>query len=84
MAKNFFSNATTAQAVAEMQRAGDLRMKRMAALWISLDAERRAKLEKAFKPDFDKCREAAAKVAAFTPNLAQRAALDVAAGDARN
>ncbi|EHK65963.1 hypothetical protein [Achromobacter arsenitoxydans] len=87
MSTNIFSNATTAQAVAEMTLYGGTGMKRMADLWIVLDGERRATLEAAFKPDFDRYREMAAKgapVALPVPTLAQRAAQDVAARDCRN
>lgn len=87
MTTNIFSNATTAQAVAEMTLYGGTGMKRLADLWIVLDGDRRAMLEAAFKLDFDRYREMAAKgapVPLTVPNLAQRAALDVAAGDARN
>jgi len=87
MSKNIFSTATTAQAVAEMMRFGGNGMKKLAALWIALDADRRAAIEVALKPDFDRYREMAAQgapLALTVPNLAQRAALDVAAGDARN
>lgn len=87
MSKNIFSTATTEQAVAEMMRFGGNGMKKLADLWIALDADRRAAIEVALKPDFDRYREMAAKgapVPLTVPNLAQRAALDLAAGDARN
>lgn len=84
MSKNIFSNATTEQAVAEMTLIGGNGMKKLAACWLAFDPARRAKLEAALKSDFDDYREKAAKAPGFVPNLAQRAALDVAAGDARN
>lgn len=84
MSKNLFSNATTAQAVAEMTLTGGNGMKKLAACWLAFDPERRARLEAALRPDFDFYRELAAKAPDFKPNLAQRAAQDVAAGDARN
>lgn len=87
MCKNLFSNATTVQAVAEMTRYGGTGMKRLADLWIVLDGDRRSVLEAAFKSDFDRYREMAAKgapVPLTVPTIAQRAAQDVAAGDARN
>lgn len=84
MSKNLFSNATTAQAVAEMIRTGGTGMHRLGQLWIVLDPERRAKIEEALQSDFDTYREKAAQAPGFVPNLAQRAMQDVAAGDARN
>lgn len=87
MSKNIFSTATTEQAVAEMMRFGGNGMKKLADLWIALDPERRAAIEVALKPDFDRYREMAAKgapVPLTVPNLAQRAAQDVVALDCRN
>jgi len=85
MSTNIFSSATTPQAVATMQRFGGSGFKALAQCWLCMDPERRARLEAAFKPEFDRYREMAAQesnVAAQT--LAERAALDVAAQDCRN
>ncbi len=86
MSTNLFSSATTTQAVAEMQRYGGDGMKALAQCWICMDDDRRRRLEAAFKPEFDRYREMAAQEREFRAHqtLAQRAALDVAAGDCRN
>ena len=86
MSTNFFSNGSATQAVAEMQRYGGNGMQRLADLWIALDPERRARLEAAFKPEFDRYREMAGQENEHraVQTLAQRAALDVAAQDCRN
>ncbi|CAB3665104.1 hypothetical protein LMG26696_03579 [Achromobacter pulmonis] len=84
MSKNIFSTATTEQAVAEMMLVGGNGMKKLAACWLAFDADRRARLEAALRPDFDYYRQSAAQAPDFKPTLAQRAAQDVAAGDARN
>lgn len=87
MSKNLFSNATTAQAVAEMQRYGGSGMKALAQCWLCLDAERRTRLEAAFKPEFDRYREMAAQECALAKppqSYIERVCQDLAAGDARN
>lgn len=85
MSKNIFSNASIPQAVATMQQFGGNGFQKLAACWLAFDPERRARLEEAFKPEFDRYREMAAQESQIAAlNLAQRAAQDVAARDCRN
>lgn len=85
MTTTILSKATSAQAVAEMQRYGGSGFKALAQCWLCFDPERRARLEAAFKPEFDRYREMAVQEGQFkTQTLALRAALDVAAQDCRN
>ncbi len=83
MTTTILSKATSAQAVAEMQRYGGSGFKALAQCWICLDDERRLRLEAAFKHEFDRYREMAVQESQIK-TLAQRAALDVAAQDCRN
>lgn len=77
---------TTCQAVAAMQKFGGNGVKKLAACWLAFDSEKRDRLETAFKPEFDRYRVMANQEGDYAAQqtLAQRAALDVAAGDARN
>lgn len=77
---------TTCQAVAAMQKFGGNGVKKLAACWLSFDAEKRARLEAAFKPEFDRYRVMAAQENDYAAQqtLAQRAAQDLAACDCRN
>jgi hypothetical protein len=50
---------TTSQAVATMLKEGGSGMQKLAACWISLDDERRVRLERAFEPEFTDFRKKA-------------------------
>jgi hypothetical protein len=47
---------TTTQAVAAMQKEGGNGMQKLAACWIAMDEHNRARLERAFEPEFTKYR----------------------------
>lgn len=77
---------TTCQAVAAMQKYGGNGIKKLAACWLAFDGEKRERLEAAFKPEFAHYRTMAGHEGQFRTHqtLAERAAQDVAACDARN
>jgi len=77
---------TTCQAVAAMQKFGGNGVKKLAACWLAFDSEKRDRLETAFKPEFDRYRVMANQEGDYAAqqSLSQRAAQDVAVGDARN
>ncbi|CUI52974.1 hypothetical protein AADG64_09560 [Achromobacter xylosoxidans] len=80
------STINTCQAVAAMQKYGGNGIKKLAACWLALDGEKRARLEAAFKPEFSHYRTMVDVEGEYRApqTLADLAALDVAAGDARN
>lgn len=77
---------TTCQAVAAMQKYGGNGVKRLADCWLAFDGEKRARLEAAFKPEFAHYRTMASQEGQYRTQqtLAERAAQDVTACDARN